>query len=374
MASHLFVDISSHGFGHLAQVAPILNELARQRPEGRLTVRCGLPSEKIRSRLRGNFTHIPGRSDFGFVMHDAVSIDHATTAQNYRDQHANWPQRVADEAAFLATLKPDLVLTDVAYLPLAGAVHAGIRSLSMCSLNWFDLFTHFYGNEAWAEPIQREILAAYSSAEYFLRLTPAMPMRGLPRLRAIAPVAALGQDQSAELRARLSCTPDTKLVLVAFGGFDKDLNAAHWPCTADVHWLIPEHWAIDRADMSAFEPLGLSFTDLLCSVDAVVTKPGYGTFTEAACNGTSVVYVRRDNWPEQACLIEWLTVNARCREISETMLINGCFQETFDALWRQPVPPRPEPTGAAEVAALLVEQLTCCNSKDRPSVPADPAG
>ena len=39
----------------------------------------------------------------------------------------------------LRRLAPDLVLTDVAYLPLAGAAQAGIPALSMCSLTWADL-------------------------------------------------------------------------------------------------------------------------------------------------------------------------------------------------------------------------------------------
>ena len=45
---HLFVDISSHGFGHLAQVAPILTALRAQLPALQLTIRCGLPEAKAR--------------------------------------------------------------------------------------------------------------------------------------------------------------------------------------------------------------------------------------------------------------------------------------------------------------------------------------
>ena len=125
---HLFVDISSHGFGHLAQVAPILNQLVRIRPELRLTIRSGLPLEKMRTRIAAPFEFINGRSDFGFVMLDAVRIDQDATANAYRVWHENWPGRVAAEAEFLRSLAPDLVLTDVAYLPLAGAAKAGIPS------------------------------------------------------------------------------------------------------------------------------------------------------------------------------------------------------------------------------------------------------
>ena len=48
---HLFVDISSHGFGHLAITAPALDALAEIAPELRLTVRSGLPRQKLAQRI-----------------------------------------------------------------------------------------------------------------------------------------------------------------------------------------------------------------------------------------------------------------------------------------------------------------------------------
>ena len=354
---HLFVDISSHGFGHLAQVAPILNQLVRIRPELRLTIRSGLPLEKMRTRIAAPSEFINGRSDFGFVMLDAVRIDQGATANAYRVWHENWPDRVAAEAEFLRRLAPDLVLTDVAYLPLAGAAKAGIPSLSMCSLNWADLFTHVFGHEPWARAIHDEILAAYRGAECFLRLTPAMSMPDLANTRSIAPVAALGRDCRGELAARLDAAPHERIVLIAFGGFDKNLNATEWPLTPGVRWLIPENWGIAREDMAALEPLRMNFTDLLRSVDAVLTKPGYGTFTEAACNGTAVLYVRRDDWPEQDCLIDWLEKHARCAEVDEAGLMAGTLQPALERLWQQSRPAIPRPDGAAEAAERIAAYL-----------------
>ena len=45
------------------------------------------------------------------------------------------------------------VLTNVAYLPLAGAAACGIPSYATCSLNWADLFAHYFGREPWAPPV-----------------------------------------------------------------------------------------------------------------------------------------------------------------------------------------------------------------------------
>jgi hypothetical protein len=271
---HLFVDISSHGFGHLAQVAPILNKLCELLPGLRLTVRSGLPLDKLNSRLHFSFTHLPARSDFGFRMVDATRIDFSATAAAYRAQHHIWQQRVDTEAVFLSGLQPDLVLTDVAYLPLAGAAQAGIPALSMCSLNWADLFTYFFGHESWAGAIHDEMLAAYNSAACFLRLIPGMPMSDLSEVCDMPPVARLGKDCRAMLRVQLGCSAEERLVLVAFGGIHMQLPVDSWPTSRGVRWLIPQCWNVTRDDMTAIEALDLHFTDLLCSVDAVLTKPG----------------------------------------------------------------------------------------------------
>ena len=357
MPPHLFVDISSHGLGHLAQAAPVLNALREIVPALRLTVRSGLPEARLRARLAGEFTHRAQRSDFGFVMLDAVRIDRAATARAYREAHADWPRTVADEAEQLAALAPDLVLSDVAYQPLAAAAQAGIASMAMCSLNWADLFAHFYADEAWAPAIHAQILAAYRSADAFLRLTPAMPMTSLPNRRTIAPVATLAADRRAALRAQLACPPDEKLVLLAFGGFDVALPIDRWPQIPGVRWLVPQNMAVARPDMHAFEPLGIAFGDLLGSVDTVLTKPGYGTFTDAACNATPLLYVRRDDWPEQDCLIDWLHANARCAEVSTDQLVRGELEVPLHALWRQPLPATPRPDGARQAADVIAERL-----------------
>jgi len=54
---HLFVDISSHGFGHLAITAPVLNAVAEIAPDLRLTVRSDLPASREPEERQLNGSH-----------------------------------------------------------------------------------------------------------------------------------------------------------------------------------------------------------------------------------------------------------------------------------------------------------------------------
>jgi len=345
---HLFVDISSHGFGHLAITAPVLNALAQMAPDFRLTVRSALPAAKLQQRIKAPYILIPAATDFGYVMIDATRVDLAASAVAYRQAHSDWTTRVTDEARFLAELQPDLVLTNVSYLPLAGAAAVGIPALSLCSLNWADLFDHFFGNQPWARPIHADMLAAYRSARTFLRVTPSMAMTALGNVQAIGPIAALGTRYDLGLQGE-------KAILIAMGGIAHRLPVENWPRLPGVRWLLPAEWDCRHPDAIASESFGLGFTDLLCSVDAVITKPGYGTFTEAACNGTPVIFQRREDWPEQDCLIEWLKDHGRSAEISQTDLQHGQLAATLEQLTDQSQRPWPVADGAIEAARTILD-------------------
>lgn len=345
---HILVDISSHGFGHLAITAPVIAALHHRQPALRLTIRSGLPEARLRQRIPLNFELIPAATDFGYVMRDALSIDRAASAAAYRRAHADWPARVAAEAEFLAGRHPDLILSNVSYLPLAGAARAGIPAAALCSLNWADLFAHFYIGESWAISIHAEILAAYRSAQVFLRTEPGMPMSGLGNVAAVGPIASRGQ------RRDLCQGNGVRTILIALGGIAHRLPVEDWPRLPGVRWLVPADWQVRHPDAQPFEPLGLGFTDLLASMDAVLTKPGYGTFTEAAVNGIPVLYQRREDWPEQDCLIEWLHRNACCREVAGHRLQNGDLAADLAALWRQPPRLPAVANGADEAAACLL--------------------
>ncbi|MDD5176872.1 MAG: hypothetical protein PHQ05_10660 [Sterolibacterium sp.] len=352
--SHLFVDISAHGLGHLAQTAPVLNQL--HRTQLRLTVRSGLSLHQLRRRISAPFEFIPGEPDFGFVMRNALDIDLAKSASRYQQRHRNWSNAIAAEADFLRQLKPDLVLSNVAYLPLAGAARIGVPAVAMCSLNWADLFAHYFSGKVWAASIHDEMLCAYHSAAAFLRVTPGMPMSALANLQPIGPIASNVPAQRTEVATSLGIPVTERWVLVALGGIEHRLPVEAWPKPAGVRWLVPDNWEVSRADVSSYGQQ-VSFINLLASADALITKTGYGSFAEASCNGIPVLYLRRPDWPEEPCLIEWLKAHSRSAEITRAEAHSGMFVHRLEEVWNTACPARPHPHGITEACACISRLL-----------------
>ncbi len=354
---HLLVDISAHGLGHLAQSAPVVEALQSRVPGLKLTIRSALPIQQLKRRITTGFDHVPEARDIGFVMHNAVDIDLVSTAKAYRDFHRAWRERVVGETNWLKANRVDAVLTNVAYLPLAAAARAGLPSASLCSLNWADMFIHYFAAENWAAAIHGEILSAYKGADSFLRISPGLPMANLNRRRDIGPIGRLGRRDRPGLSKRLGIAEGSRWILLAMGGMEFRLPVENWKCEPGIVWLVPHAWQVRRDDVRAFDNPDIDFSDVLASVDAVITKPGYGTFVEAARSAIPILYMERDDWPETQYLSAWLSKHARSQVIARDCLMTGDFIDALTQLWGKPVPAIALANGVNEAVDLLQTTL-----------------
>jgi UDP:flavonoid glycosyltransferase YjiC (YdhE family) len=164
-------------------------------------------------------------------------------------------------------------------------------------------------------------------------------------------------DRHAEVRRRLGVADGAKLIMVTLGGVPTQLNLADWPRLPGVYWIVPAAWDPQRRDTLPFEALAMNFVDVLRSADALITKPGYGSFVEAACNGIPVLYAPRHDWPEEACLVEWLNAHGRCIPISRAQLEQGDLTRSLEELFALPPRDAVAPAGIAEAAAYLATLL-----------------
>lgn len=350
---HLVVSITGHGFGHVAQTAPILNELHRRIPRLRLTVRSSAPLTHLRSRIHAPFDFLESQGDIGMLMSSALDVRIEDSRIAYRDFHANWESHIEKEARLLREIGADLVFSNVGYLPLAGAQRANIPNAALCSLNWSDIYRYYCGDDNVAAQIQR----CYSDADAFLRTTPGMAMADLPNLLPIEPIASLGANRRDELNRLLKLAPDEKLVVVSLGGISSRLPMERWPRIDGVRWLVQAGWKIEHPDAIVLDSLPINFGDLLASCDALVSKPGYGSFVEAACSGVPVLYVGRPDWPESPALTDWLKQHGQCREVTRQALDEGNIGVALHELWESPSLSPPLPVGAAQVADWLSARL-----------------
>ncbi|MFZ5862862.1 MAG: hypothetical protein ACOYXR_08490 [Nitrospirota bacterium] len=356
-APHLVVVITPHGFGHAALTAPVVNALRPRIPGLRVTLRTTVDRDLLAARFDPPWDLVPTAADFGMRMTSALDTDVENSARAYASLHEHWPERVAEETTALTALAPDAILSNIPYLTLAAAARAGIPAFALCSLNWADIYRHYLGTRPEAAAVHAQILAAYASARVFIQPRPSMPMIDLPARRAVGPIARTGADRRDELRRALGLSARQRVVMIAPGGLSFPLLIERWPRTPDIRWLVSGRDHVDHPDALALSSIAWPFVDVLRGCDALIGKPGYGTFAEAACNGTPMLYVQRKDWPEEPYLIDWLTANGRALELDRAALERGDLGAALAALWRLPKKSPVLPTGIEEAADIVAEFL-----------------
>ena len=354
-ARHLYVALSSHGFGHLAQVAPVVDAWQRRHPERCLTIQTALPETVVRARIPGVSAVVTGEADFGLRMADALTVQIDASLTAYRTFHADWERRLAWQIDRLRTAAPDLILADIPYLTLAAAARLDIPAIALCSLNWADVLAAYAPDAPDLDSLRAPMLDAYNSAAAFLCPEPSMPMPELRNARPIGPIGVLGRSQRPRIDHCLGLHADETLVLIGLSGLEMRLSLTHWPRLPGVHWLTPPGTDAQRDDVHDWSALGaLPMVDLIASCDAFLTKPGYGAFVEAACHDTPVLYVERDDWPEEPGLSRWLHTHGRAQRLSRAQFDQGDLADPLHTvLALTPAASRPKPTGVDQAAEWL---------------------
>ena len=369
MAGLLFA-ISAHGLGHLGQAAPVCQALYALRPDLPLTIWSELPTATLERRISIPFNHIRQACDIGLVMHDALRVNVPASWSLYQAREASWAEHLSAACRILHDTRPDLIVSDIGEMPLAAAQALGIPDVAMSSLNWADLAAYYFRDIDGVTPVLLRLAAIYDNTCLALRLTPGMPMRGHTEC-AVPPVAAASTQPRDRLRQRIlealgSAHQERPLVLVGLGGIDTPLPLTDWPLQTNITLLVANQCQQSATGLSERgivnaesiqEATGLGFSDLLAACDAVICKPGYGTFAEAALASTPVLYVKRADWPEQAVLVAWLKAHARCKELPLIDLMRGDFQQALSALCMQPGKPRIASDGALIAARKILSLL-----------------
>jgi hypothetical protein len=360
---HLFIAITAHGFGHVAQVAPIAHALCRHIPNLRVTLQGTVSRAMVEARMPPGCRYIEQAADVALPMDGPLHARWQEGLEVYTAFDAEHEHHLARQRALLLQDRPDLVLASVPWVPLEAARDLGIPAVALCSLSWYDILADSPVGALLPTSLVEHMRSAYAGADLFIRPAPSMPMAWLPNGRDIGPIAEPRPRDPAGLRARLGIEPDQRLVLMLFGGAGRVRLGDEQPLPADVHLLTPDAAVAERRDrvsvIGGGQGIGgdIHVLDALASCDAIITKPGYGTFAEAAGNGIPVLYVPRGDWPEEPYLVDWLAKRVPTRAVAVSDFAAGRIARPLrELLDCGPVTPVPA-TGVDEAVGLLADYL-----------------
>ena len=354
--SVIWCSISGHGFGHAAQIVPILNELGRRNPSLHIILRTNLPVAFFQDNLQPYWQRLPSRQDIGCVQQDPLIIDVKKTWEEYEQFHMDWTTKIMKEAETIRSYQPNVVISNISHFGIDAGGHSGIPTVGMGSLSWDQVLEYFVKDDSEVyQKIIHHIRQAYRRAQLMIRFAPGIPMVAFPNCVDVGPIAGPAWKSSGVIRQQLNMPSDEKLVLVAFGGIPlTSLPLDRLETFQGFRFLIggPMNLEEDSRIVST-DSLSLPFGQILAEADIVITKPGYATIIEAVRNGTPIIYVRRYNFVDEQVLVDYAHCYGQAAELSSDFFYRGDWEqalETVQRLARPSVrPPELGTSGAADV-------------------------
>ena len=357
----IWCSISAHGFGHAAQVIPVLNALGNIVQNLHVTLRTNVPSFIFEESLQIPWDLQAVPQDVGCLQRGPLDIDIEGTWSAYDAFHENWNQRVAQEVQAMNVIKPNLVISNISYLAIASAFAVKCPVVAVASLSW-DQVLHglmpsmSIKNQVIVEHIQQE----YAKTQQLIRLFPGIDMPAFVSCTDTGPSFLLGKSSLESVRTILRIERGETLVLLAFGGVSLTRLPLERMEGYEGFQFLVSGMSLDMAftRIHRVEDIPLSFGEVMRQVDVVMTKPGYATIMMAVHYYIPLVYVRRYNFVDEQGLVDYVHKYGRALELSREDFESGVWGKSLQAVLSLPAPmvspPKPE---AHLVADLLRDYL-----------------
>ena len=346
---HIVVDISSNGFGHVAQLAPILNSLSSNY-DLKFTIRTAVKYRLCKEFFDFDFSYQDPPPDPEIVMKGPLEVDSLSFFKEYMSLYNNWSDIVVGDSRTLKHLGANLVISNISPVSFSSSSVLGIPSIGICSLNWADIFLAYCSFDPLYKEILQLIRSAYSEASKIIKLEPHMPMEWLQNSISVGPVAQLGSDRRELLKQKFKFD---KLVSVNLGGIlpiDTDVSL---PSIDSVTWIVPNSLAAKRSDIIPSSELKIPVIDILTTSDALLSKAGYGSVTECSVNSTRLMYTLRDDWGENIFLQSWMASHCTSLSMTRSLMREGLFIDPLMKLLDLPLTSPAKPTGIAESLQII---------------------
>ncbi|MEN9204682.1 MAG: hypothetical protein Q6J68_07000 [Thermostichales cyanobacterium SZTDM-1c_bins_54] len=339
----IYVAISGHGFGHATRTIAVINtwrRLLRQRgsPDVLPIFVTGIPMWLFERSVEGEFLYRGRGLDVGVIQSDSLRMDLAATHRALVELQQRAPSLIRAEADFIRLNRCRLVFADLPPLAAAIAQAAGIPCWVAGNFGWDFIYRGF--GEAFADVVGW-IEGLNQQCDRTFRLPFHEPMASFPNRTDIGLTGAEPKYDRQTIASKLHLDPDRPTILLTFGGLGLETvpydNIRDFP---DWQFLTLESKAPDLPNLQCLNGQMWRPVDVMPLCQAILCKPGYGTFSEAIRTGIGVYALTRDGFAEAPLLLEGLQRYAPHRILPHSQVLTG----PWDFL-NQPLSPPRDPGG-----------------------------
>lgn len=351
--------ITAHGFGHGVRSCDIIRAFNELYPEATVHIVTELPSLFLTNHIGADHNPIHARSfDMGMVQIDSVRVDVDATLHRIEAVYEQREQLIVRETAFLRGHGIGAVVVDVPAMPLEAAALAGVPRLAVGNFGWDWIYSGFVDRDARWGHMSDLFQRGYEKADLLCRLPFSEEMRAFPAIEDVPLVARPGRSSREKIARLTGSDPEKKWVLLSFTTLE--WSAAALARIAEIEnyelfSVLPLTWpgtaihVLDRRDVT--------FSDVVASVDAVISKPGFGILSDCVVNAKPLIYVERSDFLEYPILEAAIKRFLKHLHIPAARLYEGNLTESLDRIWDAPEAPERQPAGGDLIVARRIAEF-----------------
>jgi len=336
----------------------VIRALASERADLRMHVRTGAP-EWLFLNSPSPVAYSRQTLDVGIIQRDSLKMEVAETLDACRRLHDRLPEIIERELAFIAANDVRLIIGDTPPLCFEIAARAALPSVSITNFTWDFIYRAYLDEHPGFVPLIDQMTTWYGKASLALMLPYACDTSMFPRRQAIPWVARRSSLTKQAARAKFGLPQWATIVLLSFGGLG--LDRIPWEMLEQQRqFLFVATGNTKRSENNVviLPDTQSQYEDLVCAVDAIVTKPGYGIVADVLAHQLPILYTDRGEFPEYPRLVEALRDCATAEFIPQDELLAGNFAPSLTKLLAQkPNWPKIDLNGAQVAAGKILEML-----------------
>lgn len=355
--------LTAHGYGHAVRSCAICHEFSR---EVQVTFRTLIPRKFFEEEIRRPFGYFPGQFDCGCIQRDSITVNKEETLKTYMKLAVKNEAGLNDEVKWCLDQNVDGIVSDITPFAFEVAKKASLPSIAVTNFTWYDIYEPYAKDYPAFHPSLHKIREQYQMADLLLELIPA---NGMPyfrnRLR-VPLVGRTGQGVRDRLKNKLGLAREKQIGLIYVGEFGM----------GNIPWRNLERFK--DWDFIGISPLpgkpanyhrvnkeDFLYQDLVASAEVMISKIGYGVFSECQLNGTPLIYLSREDFAEypvlEKAIIAW--GHGFCLSREDYFSLNW-EKALAEVLERQR--PKPQPSDGPRICAREIEKVV---RRGRPASP-----
>ena len=351
--------VSSHGFGHAARSAAVMEAIHARHPATRFSLFTGVPRWFFEDSMTASFDYLPCHTDVGLVQSTPMEEDLSATLRELSNFLPLRPDAVETAAATVSRLGCGLVVSDISPFGIAVASSLGLPCVLIENFTWDWIYGAYLSDEPRFSPFIDELHNLYSTVHLRIQARPfCQPVSGA---HSVNPISRPIRQSRPKILERLQLPEESQFVLLTMGGFPANyefLDRLHR--YSGLRFVIPGGAdSIIRQQNLILLPHRTSFqhADLVAAASLVVGKLGYSTLAEVYQSATPYLFMQRRRFPESPALARFAERNLVCGELTEDEFEAADWPDQLHDLQAVQRTRAPETTGSQEVAGLISSLL-----------------